>query len=113
MMGDSLSYGSCFGKTEGETREALPTLSPDYISVFAKWHDLTPVKRTAILIMNPILQVMSQPVTTQQQSKHTKKSNSLLLTHMHHFNARSKVMMARLSIHFAHDGHKLGAGDIS
>jgi len=61
---------------------------------------------------HPILQVAAEPAMKFEESKHNNKSNHTHITHLRLCDGNNDVMVGRLSMHIAHDGKKLGEGDI-
>ena len=106
LHGDNIPDHTTSRNSETSAHNNPPlTLTSDCISRIANYQSFPEDSR-------PILQVAADPVMKFEESKHNNKSNHTHITHLRLCDGNKDVMIGRLSMHIAHDGKKLGAGDI-
>ena len=104
VIGDELPDGSIFCEDDSNDGLKLPALTSSYILSIATFKDLP----SDLL---PIMQVVSSKMTTETSSMKQKRNN-IHFTHLRLRDGSNDVIIARLSMNVAHDGSKLGGGDI-
>ena len=104
IHGDHMPDGSSFSGDGGKDGN-IPALTADYITSIAEFRDLD-------FEQYPILQVIAKPNFHLEKNAHRSNSSHTHFTHLRLRDGSNDVMTGRLSMHLAHDGKRLKAGDI-
>ena len=104
VVGDQLLDGSIFTEVDVNAEQKLPGLTTKFISSIAAFEELD-------FETLPVLQVVSSKMTSEQSTM-LKKRNSVHFTHLCLRDGSNDVIMGRLVMYVAHDGHNLVDGDI-
>jgi hypothetical protein len=104
VLGDCLPDGLDHPIGNEPTSEHI-ALTQKYISDIAEYRDINAE-------LSPILQVVSTKMSYEENKQHKKKTNAIHFTHLRLCDGSNDVIVCRLSMHLAHDGNKLRAGDI-
>ena len=90
-----------------EIERKRPSLTSNFISDIAKFKEVSEG-----LDASPVMQVVALPSMNLEESSRSNKSSHIHFTHLRIRDGSNNVMLGRLSMHLAHDGNKLGEGDI-